>query len=107
MQWTVLSMVYQNPGLTQQQIGKHLLMDKVSVKRSLDQMERQNLVTRTFAKNDKRAKQIYLTAYGSSMYYKLRMDAELTLSDAFANLSQEEHEKLIELLKRILMNLQY
>ena len=66
-QWVLLSIVSQNPGITQTEIAKIGLKDKTNVMRILDVLEKNKLIVRQSDKNNRRIFKIYLTSNGEKI----------------------------------------
>lgn len=63
-QWVLLSIVSQNPGITQTEIARIGLKDKTNVTRILDVLEKNRLIIRQSDKNNRRIFKIHLTSDG-------------------------------------------
>lgn len=104
-QWSIISMLSKREHPTQKEIGAYLIMDKVSVNRTLDQLEKSGWVTRTVSEKDRRSKIVTLTHEGKKLYQVLVKDAGLVLQDALQNLSEKESQHLLSLLDKVYSNL--
>lgn len=104
-QWSIISMLSKREHPTQKEIGAYLIMDKVSVNRTLDQLEKSGWVTRTVSEKDRRSKIVTLTHEGKKLYQVLVKDAGLVLQDALQNLSEKESQHLLSLLDKVYNNL--
>lgn len=104
-QWSILSMLHQSDCTTQQCVGATLGMDKVTLTRAVNALEKQGYLTRSQLKDDRRIKEISLSEKGKSIYSILAPLAEATLNEAFAGIEKKEVETLLEILERIHSNL--
>ncbi len=104
-QWSIISMLSKREHPTQKEIGAYLIMDKVSVNRTLDQLEKSGWVARIVSEKDRRSKIVTLTHEGKKLYQVLVKDAELVLEDALQNLSEKESRHLLSLLDKVYNNL--
>ncbi len=70
-QFSVLTVLWYEDGLMQQEIAKRLNRDKTTITRVINNMIRQNLVVRAPDKTDLRATMIFLTHFGKQMQNKM------------------------------------
>ncbi len=104
-QWSVLSLLYHKGSQSHNAIGEILFMDKVSVSRTIERMEKKGLVAREVSGNDKRVRIVSLTDAGRSAYGKLSPLAEMTISEALKDLHKEETRELFRSLEKVSTNL--
>jgi len=70
-QWTLLIIIFKNPGVSQTDIAKNGLKDKTNVTRILDVLEKKKYIIRKNDENDRRIYKIYLTKNGENILKKL------------------------------------
>ncbi len=104
-QWSILSMLQQSDCVTQQCIGATLQMDKVTLTRAANALEKQGYLTRSPLKGDRRINEISLSDKGKRIYSILAPLAEETLGEAFAGIDKNEAEAMMEILDRVYKNL--
>lgn len=104
-QWSIISLLYQTPGLNQNGISQVFGIDKVRVLRILVKLEQLKLIERSIQKTDKRANTIKLTDKGLKIYKQVTPLAELILQKAFNSFSRNEIETYMKLTQRIINNL--
>ncbi|MDZ7738097.1 MAG: MarR family transcriptional regulator [Bacteroidales bacterium] len=104
-QWSILSMLQQSDCVTQQCIGATLQMDKVTLTRAANALEKQGYLTRSPLKGDRRINEISLSDKGKRIYSILAPLAEETLGEAFAGIDKNEAEAMMEILDRVYNNL--
>ncbi len=95
---SILTVISQNPGITQKEIGEILSIQPASVSELLMKLERKGLVLREKDENDRRSIKVQLTEEGQSNLAELKEET----SDPFLALSVEEQEQLRSLLKKLL-----
>jgi len=100
-QWTAISFLTQKGELSQSDISKFMGVNKVMVKRILDQLEESGIAKRAKARNDKRFNKIILTRKGHSLYKELTPYAEKTLEEAYSGFDPNEIEHCIHTLSKI------
>jgi DNA-binding MarR family transcriptional regulator len=103
-QWTVLIYLWEQDGVTQQELCNATFKDKPSMTRLIDNMERQHLVVRISDKTDRRTNRIYLTKDGKELEEKARLIANKTLREALRGVTLEELGVGQEVLKKVFFN---
>jgi len=73
--FAILTLIDQNPGLTQTALGRASGRDKSSLTPALDDLERRGLIERRRAPKDRRVHALHLTAAGRSVLRELRRHA--------------------------------
>lgn len=97
--------IHQNQGCSQDLLVKTLHLDKGCVAKTIKTLEEKNLVFKKSCENDKRAYQLFLTDDCKKLIKQLnqnRLNVENTLTK---NMSQEEIETFIRLLKQAAFNI--
>jgi len=97
-QWTALVHIWNQGGLTQQELGERLLKDKTNIARLSASLERQGYIRRETGKVDHREKTLRLTELGQAAMPGLAALVQHVLSDAHAGI--DEHE--LALCRRVL-----
>lgn len=103
-QWTVLIFLWKQDGVTQQELCNATFKDKPSMTRLIDNMERQHLVTRFPAPNDRRANLIRLTPEGKALEERARSVTSQTLEEALQDITAAELDTAQEVLRKIFFN---
>jgi DNA-binding MarR family transcriptional regulator len=104
-QWSIISMLYKKVRVIQKDIGIYLGMDKVMIKRVIDQLEKKEIVTRESSKHDKRFNHIQLTQSGRELYLKLMPYALETLNEACIGIDETEMDRCIDILHQVYANI--
>lgn len=104
-QWGIISLLHKKTDQPQKDITIFMELDKVMVKRLIDQLENKGLVTRTTSETDRRANYVHLTESGAAIYDKAVGDAEEVLNEAYKNITKDEYNQLFSVLERIYGNL--
>ncbi|TVQ09106.1 MAG: MarR family transcriptional regulator [Bacteroidetes bacterium] len=104
-QWSIISMLSKREHPTQKEIGSYLLMDKVSVNRTLDRLEKAGWVERVVSEQDRRSKTLALTSDGRRLYNSLSQYAEQVLETALKELDDQDTRQLFGLLEKVYLNL--
>jgi len=90
-----------NPGVTQEELSKRLVINKRNVTRSLQYLEENSFIYRTCDDNDKRINHIYLTQKGIDLLPIIRSKIKVFNDNVSKNLNSEEIDMLNSLLEKI------
>ncbi len=97
-QWTALVHIWNQGGLTQQELGERLFKDKTNIARLSASLERQGYIRRAPGTLDRREKTLRLTDQGLTAMPALAALVQRVLHDAYAGI--DEHE--LALCRRVL-----
>lgn len=100
-QWGILSWLYDCDGINQKELAKETFKDPAALTKTLNRMEKKDLIKRVKDENDKRAFLIYLTDTGRKLRNEIEPIAVEILEEAFHNFTEEEVETLKNLLKKL------
>ncbi|MBD0399807.1 MarR family winged helix-turn-helix transcriptional regulator [Flammeovirga sp. EKP202] len=104
-QWDVLVMLWDKDGRAQQEFATFLLKNRASITSLVDNMEKNNLVTRVPNPNDKRSKLIYLTRKARDLKEQVVGIAEEAILSITKGIPLEEVEQAADLLTKCLENI--
>lgn len=104
-QWTLLVMLWDRDGLTQQDLADGLILEKSSVSRALNGLERQGWVWRARDPDDARLRRVMLTEKAWAACDESICITKSVLREAQEALSPDEQETLHRLLLRVLRTL--
>jgi len=104
-QMVVLKKLHDQDGLHQNDLAFLTLRDKSSLTRLLSKMENKKYIIRKQCKEDKRANNVYLTTLGKDIFTKTRPVIKQSLDKMQQNISIEEKQHIIKILKKIQSNL--
>lgn len=103
-QWTVLNVLYVEPGLIQSEIAEKTYKDKTNVTRILDVLSKNGYVVRENHGSDRRSSCVYLTDIGRKMFDDLIPYIESINEQFRKGISDVELEMLTSILERICKN---
>ena len=104
-QWSVLTYLWNEDGISQQNLADIFSKNKTSITRLLNNMEKNELITRKQDDRDKRNKMVYLT-YRSKLLKKESIKiAEKTLMEILMGINHEDVKLSKRVLKQINKNL--
>ncbi|MBI5424609.1 MAG: MarR family transcriptional regulator [Opitutae bacterium] len=104
-QWMFLFYLGREPGITQSQLAELMQMEKISVSRQADRLERAGWIERRDDRADARAYRLYPTARAGRVVAKLNELADELRADYLDGVPPERLTELIEDLTRIRGNL--
>lgn len=105
-QWSVLTYLWNEDGISQQKLANAFSKDKTSMTRLLNNMEKNELILREQDLKDKRNKNIYLT-YKSKLIRKESIKiAEKTLMETLEGIEHSDLKLSKKVLKQINNNLE-
>lgn len=104
-QWSVLAHLARCEGCTQAVLAEVLDLQPITLTRLLDRLQAAGWVERRPHPEDRRARQLFLTAKAHPLLEQLRELGLQTRERAQAGLSAAEREQLLDLLERVRANL--
>ena len=104
--WGILQKLYERDNLTQVELATLLSKDKPNITRIIDVMEKNNLVQRKAAPNDRRKYLISPTAYAKNIKKDLFSIARTIKKRAYQGLSASDLARLRTQLNHIFANLE-
>lgn len=100
-EFLILGVVYDNPGLSQQEIVKIVGADKSIVSRNLKRLEKKELVRRRPNLEYNHGYFCETTEYGNQMYLEMHEEGDPLIEKRFSLVTQEELKKANETLMTI------
>ncbi|MHC1751015.1 MarR family winged helix-turn-helix transcriptional regulator [Humidesulfovibrio sp.] len=97
-QWTALVHIWNQGGLTQQELGERLMKDKTNIARLAASLERLGYISRRPGQTDRREKALRLTQLGQQAMPGIAALVQRVLANAYAGI--DEHE--LALCRRVL-----
>jgi len=100
-QFSVLTVIERNPGLTQSQVAEALGIKRTNFVGMLDALEARGLTERRPAARDKRSYALYLTAEGGALMRRLKPVLKAHETRMIAKVGEDGRAALIALLQQI------
>jgi DNA-binding MarR family transcriptional regulator len=100
-QFSVLTVIERNPGLTQSQVAEALGIKRTNFVGMLDELQGRGLAERRAAARDKRSYALYLTAEGAALMRKLKPVLKAHETRMIARVGEEGRDRLVELLQQV------
>ena len=104
-QWGTILILLNGDAVTQAQIGSELLLEKSSVSRLLDGLERRGWITRTRDLKDSRLKRVCPTPRVFEVVERCAVIAENVIEEAMHGMTGKERSDCLSSLMRIIGNL--
>ena len=104
-EWVILNRLWEQDGLSQNELAERTIKDKTTITRFLNQMEKKKLVTRKSSTNDARFKNIHLTSNAQKLKAILIPITQEMLKQASAGIGKEESQIILASLKQLETNL--
>ncbi|MBX9806191.1 MAG: MarR family transcriptional regulator [Flavobacteriaceae bacterium] len=105
-QWTILGVLWQNDGCSQQTLADKTFRDKPSITRLVDNLEKENLVKRQPDNNDRRLNLIFLTPKGKIIEKEVIEIVNQTFNDAIKGIDPQNLKIIIDTFLQIYENLE-
>jgi DNA-binding MarR family transcriptional regulator len=103
-QWSIMASIAAEEGLTQMELGRRSLFDRPTTTGILTRLEERGIIERRQSPTDSRARAIYFTDSGRTIFAKLPALAAAVNAVARKNLSTAEQRQLFDLLNRVAAN---
>jgi len=104
-QLQVLHYLYHNEGFSQNELGKALMEDKITVTKILKGLVKEGYVEKRDAKDDKRIKELYITEKGYVLHDEVYEIMQEVTDILLKDFSYGEEQMLRELLVRMSTNM--
>lgn len=97
-QYSVLTVIAANPGLTQMAVAKRLGIERARLVHLLDSLEQRKLVTRVPSATDRRSHALHLTAHGQTSLKKFKRLAAEHERHVSEKIGAANRERLLQIL---------
>jgi MarR family transcriptional regulator for hemolysin len=104
-QWQVLAHLARNEGIHQGALAEILEIEPITLVRILDRLQAAGLIERRHHATDRRVRLLYLTEQAHPILETMRALGAETRNEALARVSDEDRERLIEILLVMRANL--
>jgi len=101
-QFMALLVLWQQDGITQQDLRLRLDVEQATMANTLKRMERDGLITRCAHATDKRARQVHLTDKARGLQEGALAAAKALNARALGGLSENERVQLVSLMQRVI-----
>jgi DNA-binding MarR family transcriptional regulator len=97
-QYSVLTLIGANPGLSQMAVAKRLGIERARLVHLLDSLEHRKLVRRARSRSDRRSHALHLTAHGRTSLEKFKRLAAEHERHVADKIGKENRERLLQIL---------
>ncbi|MBB3699778.1 MarR family transcriptional regulator [Flammeovirga yaeyamensis] len=104
-QWDVLVMLWEKDGRAQQEFANFLLKNRASITSLIDNMEKNNLVTRVPNPTDKRSKLVYLTRRARDLKDQVLGIAGTAILEITSGIEMDDINQAVTTLEKCLENI--
>lgn len=101
MTFSALSVIAENPNLTQSQLAQTLRIERSGVVVLVDELEKKDLISRNRVEGDRRSYALHTTPEGEALLHKTIRLVHAHENRMFSDLSMDERDTLRGLLDRI------
>ncbi len=99
--FSIVTIVYNNPGLTQSAIAKALGIDRSAMVAAIDKLEAKGLIERRKTENDRRSYALFVTGRGKDWYQQALTQVEQHEAGLYMDLSEEQRQFLVGFLSKL------
>lgn len=100
--YITLHFIYENPGITQQELAVLNAKDKNVIVKTIDRLEKNGWAVRKHSDTDRRAFQLYVTPAGETIIHKYWDSLIRRQTEELSMLSGDEKKELDRLLEKVL-----
>lgn len=100
-EFSVVEALYHKGKQTVQQICNRILLASGSMTYVIDKLESKGLIKRNFCKEDRRVIHLTITEEGKKLMVEIYPQHELVINEMFGDLTIEEKELIISVLKKV------
>jgi MarR family transcriptional regulator, organic hydroperoxide resistance regulator len=104
-EWVILNRLWEQDGMSQNELARTTVKDKTTIVRFLDQMSKKQLITRKNSSEDARVKRVFLTPSGRGLKNRLIPIVQELLADCSENIKPSQLSVTISVLSDIEQNL--
>ncbi len=100
-QYSALAVIHLQPGIDQSSLGERVALDRSSVTKCVERLEKRNFIERAVCSADRRARRLYPTPEGKEMLAKLVAAAERTRQRIIEPIPVDQRQPLFDVLKHL------
>jgi DNA-binding MarR family transcriptional regulator len=100
-EWVILREMFDSPSTSPSALATATSLTRGAVSKLIDRLVQKNLVSRAEASGDRRFQDIKLTSAGRTLVPRLARIADQNDEEFFSQLSAEERERLVAMLKKL------
>lgn len=101
----ILHHLYNNEGLSQNELGKNLMVDKITITKRLKGLVKEGYVEKRISKKDRRIKELYITEKGYMVKKTLRDILNETTDILLGDIPESKEKIIKEILAKMSENI--
>jgi len=105
-QWRVLHRLWEEDGISQNEIARRLFKQDPSITRILDDLAKDGLIERKTISKNRRKYNVFLTEKGKTLTVQLRVIAKEAVGKACQGIDKQEIDRAIDVLNKIYQNIE-
>lgn len=107
VQYAALEAIYENPGSDQKFVAEMIGYDRATIGGVIERLENKGWVRRVISEQDRRARELSLTAKGKSIRAALRPIVKELQKEILLPLGEADQELMINLVRQVVWNSEY
>ncbi|MFV0559590.1 MAG: MarR family winged helix-turn-helix transcriptional regulator [Enterococcus sp.] len=104
-QYLYLVRISENPGIIQEELSEMLKVDRATVSKAIQKLEKKEFVVRVNDENNKKIKRLYLTEQGQQLYPVIIRENIYSTKTALEGLDEKEVEQFLTTLVKVRKNI--
>ena len=104
VQYAALEAIYENPGSDQKFVAQLIGYDRATIGGVIERLEKKGWVRRVVSEQDRRARELSLTAKGNSIRLALQPIVKELQKEILHPLSEADQELMIKLARQVVLN---
>lgn len=105
-QYLYLVRICENPGIIQEKLAEMIKVDRTTAARSIKKLETEGFIEKKDDHHNKKIKKLFPTEKGREVYPFLRREGDYSEKVALTGFSEQEREKVFQLVQRIRKNIE-
>jgi len=101
IQYAAIEAVYENPGIDQARVAEMIGYDRATIGGVIERLEKKGWIRRVVSEQDRRARELSLTAKGNNVRLALQVIVQDLQKDILQPLSDEDQAAFIQLARQV------
>lgn len=101
VQYAAIEAIYENPGIDQARVAEMIGYDRATIGGVIERLEKKGWIRRVVSEQDRRARELSLTAKGNNVRMALQALVQELQKDILQPLSTEEQAAFIKLARQV------
>lgn len=105
-QWGLLSILFEEDGISQNQLASKMFKDHTSISRIVDNLIKKSLIIRKYDPTDRRTNLIYITETGAKLKDQIMEEVQQHIAASFQGITEEQLKICSEVMQKVIQNLE-